>query len=264
MTDFLHNLKAFYTSLFKLNQGRINDIMIGRCFGHLSKPLNLKEADAILKKAELKEYHINKRDFKSFRIQAVEKGRLKGLVEREFITCLIKVELTVNKYIPTIDVERDEIVSKSEEVAIKLSIPAWIFKDEIIFSKAELARDVAVPYLSEILQVKIAIPHYDIKRIYNDYKQEAGKIFGFGFMDRPNSIKSGTIFGEMESDDPLVAELDGEDKSFVAINLKIKESLVRASIYSIGSIVIMQKWLKMAESYPKLRIIRDMLKQYEV
>ena len=250
--------------LFK-NEGQ-KEIMIGRCFGHLSKELNLREADELLKKARGKEFSVDvdKRYIKKFTIKSLEKGRLRALTDREFISCLLKVELVVNKLLPAIDEEKDEIVQKTQQDTFALSIPAWIFKDEIIFSKAEMAREIAVPYLKRILGIDITIPAYNIGKIYEDYKSEAGKIFGFGFIDRPNSIGKGAIFGEMDVDDPLVAELDESDKNFVAVNLKVGNQIVRASIYSIGSIVIMQSWLKMAENYTKLKAIRKVLEKYEV
>ena len=252
--------------VFRFAHTGINESMIGRCFGHLSKELNLRDVDALLKAAKDKEFtvDVDKRYIKKFTIKRLEKGRLKALVDRNFISCLLRVELVVNKLLPTIDEERDEIVQKTQEDTFTLSIPAWIFKDEIIFSKAELAREIAVPYLKNILGIDITIPAYDIGKIYDDYKVETGKIFGFGFIDRPNSIGKGSIFGEMDIDDPLVAELDESDKNFVAINLKIGTQIVRASIYSIGSIVIMQSWMKMAESYTKLNAIKGMLAKYEV
>ena len=59
-------------------------------------------------------------------------------------------------------------------------------------------------------------------------------------------------------------ELDDSDKNFVSINLSIRNKIIRASVYSIGSIVIMQKWVSMAESYSKLKIVKDALAGYEI
>ena len=240
--------------------------MIGRCFGHINSELNLKEVEGILikNKNQNHNYSIDKSDIKSFSINSLEIGKLTALSERKYIACLIKGQLTVNKNIPVVNPFKNEIEQKKQESTVPISLPFWIFKDEIIFASAQTARDFTIPFIKEVLKVDVYIPHYDVKRIYKDFKTQTGKVFGFGFIDRPNAISAGAIFGEMELDDPLVEELDDSDKNFVSINLTIRDKVIRASVYSIGSIVIMQKWLNMAESYSKLKIVKDALTGYEI
>lgn len=268
MTDFLHSLNAFYTEVVsKVYKSRFEHInMIARCFGHINKELDLKEVDKILNKYknEHKDYKIDKNNIKNFSVNLLEKGRLKGLVDRDYIACLIKGVITVNKNISTVNPEKNEIERKQEENQVPIYIPAWIFKDEIVFSGAQVARDFAIPYFTDLLKIEIKIPHYDISKIYNDFKSKSGQVFGFGFIDRPNAISAGSIFGEMELDDPLVSELDDSDKNFIAINLKVKDKIIRVSVYSVGSMVIMQKWISMAENYSRLKLVREMLKAYEI
>jgi hypothetical protein len=266
MSNFLQKIYNLFNrdKLYKKESQK--DTMIGRCFGELSRELNLAEVEKILNenKNKTKSYNLEKRDVKEFSVHNLEKGRLKALVERKYIACLIKGDILVNKYVSTVNEEANEIERKNKEEKVSISMPFWIFKDEIVFSGAEAARDFVIPYLKELLGIEIIIPHYDIGRIYNDFKTKTGQVFGFGFIERPNSISAGSIFGEMEMDDPLVAELDESDKNFISINLKVKDKIIRASVYSIGSIVIMQKWNNMAETYPKLKIVRDALKAYEI
>lgn len=243
-----------------------NNTKLCRCFGHINSELNLKEAEKILikNKNENHNYSVNKSDIKSFSVNSLESGRLTALSERKYIACLIRGQLTVNKNISVVNSFKNEIERQRQENIVPISLPFWIFKDEIIFAGAQVARDFTIPFIKDVLKVEVDIPHYDIKRIYADFKAQAGKVFGFGFIDRPNAISAGTIFGEMELDDPLVEELDDSDKNFVSINLSVRNKIIRVSIYSIGSIVIMQRWLNMAESYSKLKIVKDALAGYEI
>ena len=270
MNNLLQRLTTFYTQniakLFKYKVGSMNDVMIGRCFGHIDSELDLKEVEKILikNKTQNHNYPIDKSDIKSFSVNSLESGKLTALSERKYIACLIKGQLTANKNMSVVNPFKNEIEWKKQENIVPVSLPFWIFKDEIIFAGAQVARDFTIPFIKDVLKIEVDIPHYDIKRIYADFKAQAGKVFGFGFIDRPNAISAGTIFGEMELDDPLVEELDDSDKNFVSINLSIRNKIIRASVYSIGSIVIMQKWVSMAESYSKLKIVKDALAGYEI
>jgi len=260
--DINFNTLKVYKSKFEY----INDGMIARCFGYINKELDLEEVDNILNKYknEHKVYEIDKNNIKNFSVNLLEKGRLKGLVDnRNYIACLIRGTITENKNFSTVNSEKNEIESKQEEEEVEIRIPAWIFKDEIVFSGAQTARDFAIPYFKDLLKIEIKIPHYNISKIYNDFKS-TGEIFGFGFIDRPNPISAGSIFGEMESDDPLVSELDNSDKNFIAMNLRVGDKIIRVSVYSVGSIVIMQKWISMAENYSRLKLVREALKAYEI
>jgi len=72
----LHTLKGFYTSLFKPKQGRLNDAMIGRCFGiYLNAKSEGSGCDS--QKGRAKRVSYKQRDIKSFKIQSVAKAELK-------------------------------------------------------------------------------------------------------------------------------------------------------------------------------------------
>jgi hypothetical protein len=263
----MDNIGSFWTGkLFKFHyRDSIHDLMIARCFGHVNKELDLREVDKILNeiKNTKKEYEFNKRGIRRFSIKSMEKGRLKALIERNYIACLIKGAIIVDKNISVVNEEKNEIERKKEENEIPITLPFWIFKDGIVFSGAQAARDFLIPFLKETLNIEITIPHYEIGKIYADFKTSPGQVFGFGFIERPNAINAGSIFGEMELDDPLVSELDDSNKSFVSINLKISSKIIRVTIYSVGSIVIMQKWASMAETYSKLKTVKQELSGYE-
>ncbi|MGC8622304.1 MAG: hypothetical protein ACP5U0_10355 [Caldisphaera sp.] len=259
----MQSIKLFI--LHDRNISNIGNFMIARCFGHINKDLNLKEVERILNdiKTVNKEYKINKKGIELFSVKSVEKGRLKALIERDHLACLVKGIIKVNRNTQIINEEKNEIERKKEINEIQIILPFWIFKDGIVFSGAQAARDFLIPFLEDILNIKITIPYYDIGKIYTDLRDSPGRVFGFGFIERPNAINAGSIFGEMELDDPLVSELDDSNKSFVSINLKIKDSVIRITVYAVGSIVIMQKWLNMAETYSKLKIVKQELSKYE-
>jgi hypothetical protein len=234
--------------------------MIGRCFGSIEKEdYTLKEALAKIG-AVSREFKV---DGKDVLIKELTFGNLKALKEREFVSALAKVEVKYKKNLPVLDKQFNEILTQKGDFDERLFLPFWLMKDQIVFSSAQQSRDYLIPFLNEALKQKITIPHYNVKKIYDDYEPQ-DRVCGFGFMKRPDAISSGQVFGEIKSADPLVQQLEDSSKSFCAIALLFKNVEVKIAIYEVGTIVIHKNWAKMSSYRSSLKQIQDTLKSYEV
>jgi hypothetical protein len=172
------------------------------------------------------------------------------------------VEDTRNSGFLINEVSADKAYSSRNNLK-KLYLPFWLFKNQLVFSSAQQSRDYLLPLLNKALNQKITIPFYDVKRIYDDFESQ-NRVWGFGFMKRPDAISSGQVFGEIASDDPLVQQLENSSKSFCAISLPFKEGEVKIAVYAVGTIVIHKNWAKMNNYRTNLKVIQDKLKPYEV
>lgn len=234
--------------------------MIGRCFGYVEEEnYTLKDAIAEINESD-KEFKV---DDKEVIIKDISFGNLKALKERDFVSALAKIEVKYKKNLPTLSKEFNEIYTEKGDFDEKLYLPFWLFKNKLVFSSAQQSRDYLIPRLNKALNQKITIPFYDVKRIYDDFESQ-NRVWGFGFMKRPDAISSGQVFGEIASEDPLVQQLENSSKSFCAISLPFKEGEVKIAVYAVGTIVIHKNWAKMNNYRTNLKVIQDKLKPYEV
>lgn len=190
-------------------------------------------------------------------------GALQGtLREREFLAVLTQVNASVKRYVQSLDPQVNEITSKQEDVSEIVRLPFWIFKDSIVFAKADPSRDFLLPFIQDKLGIQVKIPKYNVQRLFED-KKDYGAIWGFGFNDRPGAISAGALYGEMDQADAMIQEVDGVDKNFVSMTFDVGGEHVKASIYKVGSIVIYKGWNKMAATHQKLKVIKTQLADYE-
>ena len=234
--------------------------MIGRCFGKIKKE-NYTLKDAISKIRETSTYFSN--EDKTINIKEISFGNLKVLKERDYLSVLTKVDVKYKKNVPALDKEYNEIYTEKGDFEEHLFLPFWIFKDEIVFSSAQQSRDYIIPFLNKALTQDIKIPMYDVKKIYDDFEPQ-NRVWGFGFMKRPEAVSAGQVFGEITATDPLVQQLENSSKNFCAINLQITNIEVKVAIYSVGTIVIHKNWSKMTTYRDKLKEVQDTLKPYEI
>jgi hypothetical protein len=238
--------------------------MIGRSFGHVGSEINLNDFSRILREGGSYEWTRDGRVKQRFRIEAIDQGAFAGpevMQEREFITCLAQIRTEIEKGRPFLDRRGNEVRIEKEVIPITDRLPFWVFSNEIIFTSARTARQFLLPYFNDELKLNVSIHGYDVEKIYNEKKQIA---CGFGFMNRPESIGSGAIYGDIDLTDPLVQELDDSEKNFVCLTLMVDHEPTSFNVYKSGTVVIKKNWFEMAPNVNNLRRIRAFLEPYEI
>ena len=202
---------------------------IGRCFGKMPEgtSLNLEEVKRKLKEGDMEFFGRDRED--SWKFEYVEVGQVTALRRREFLTVLTKVSARVKRYIPTIDVDVNEITPRQQYIEESLWLPFWVFEDGVMFAKAEKSREFLLPFIKRKLGIDVTIPHYDVQRLYNDEKGR-GTLMGTGFSDRAGAISAGSLFGEIDEDDAMLEEIEGADKNFVFMKFTIDGEEVKGSV----------------------------------
>lgn len=238
---------------------------MGRSFGRVSDNIDLSLFSSRIK--EINRYHgyIAMKENRPFDIQVIDQGIFSGasvLAEREYIACLATVKLYVEKRSPVLDRDKNEIDVEKAMIEVVEKLPFWVQRDSVIFSRSTDARHFLIPYLQERIRTEINIPHYNVKRIYEDYKP-GGRVCGFGFLDRPDAISSGSVYGDIDPTDPLITELDSTEKNFVCLRLNICGDEVSINVYRNGTIVIKKNWYEMGSYLPCLRKVTEFLRGYE-
>jgi hypothetical protein len=238
--------------------------MIGRSLGIVGSDINLDDFSRVLRAGGTYEWTHDGKVKQKFRIEAIDQGVFSGpevIQNREFITCLAEIRIEIEKGRPVLDRRLNEVKIVKETIPMTDRVPFWVFSNEIIFTSAKTARQFLLPYLNDELKLNVSIHGYDVKKIYEDKKSIA---CGFGFMNRPESIGSGAIYGDIDLTDPLVQELDDSEKNFVCLTIPVDHEPISFNVYRSGTIVIKKSWFEMAPNVNNLRRIWSSLRPYEI
>lgn len=234
--------------------------MVGRSFGYIvSENYELRESVSKMRDSK-KEFMLG---VKQVSLTDIAFGNLRALKEREYLSVLTHFVVKYKKNLPILYKEFNEISTEKGDYEEKFWLPFWLFKDRIIFSSAQQSRDYLVPFLNDALNQDIRIPQYNVQQIYDDFEPQ-DRVWGFGFMKRPDAISSGQLYGEVAAADPLVQQLENSSKNFCAINLPLHDIELKIAVYSVGTIVVHKNWAKMNTYKDKFKEIQKKLETYEV
>lgn len=240
--------------------------MIGRSFADTGGRTDPKEFSGVLAKGGGFKWKLQGRNETSYTVDAFLQGTFTGpevIADRTYLSCLAIITIEGLKNQANLDVPMNEVKIERLPYSYENRLPFWVTKDYMMFTSASAARQYLLPFMKNVAGLDLSIPEYDVKSIYEDYKQ-SGQVGGFGFMDRPDAIGSGSVYGDIDMTDPLIVELDDSEKNFVCLRLMINSEEISANIYKSGTLVIKKNWNSMANYLEKLVEIRDTLRKYEI
>lgn len=240
---------------------------MGRSFADTDRELSLDDFSRLLKEDEIFESNFAGKKGR-YRVEAVQQGIFNGssvLVDRTYLSCLAFVTVNSERNMPKLDAPKNEVRNEMQPYNFENRFPFWVTENFLMFTGAANARRFLLPFLEQKTGLKLELPEYDVERIYDDYKERgSASICGFGFMDRPEAIGSGSLYGDIDMTDPLIVELDGSEKNFVCLRLNINRMKVSVNIYKSGTLVIKKNWVEMQNYLGKISEIRERFREYEV
>ena len=240
--------------------------MIGRSFADTDGRTDLRAFSRVLAEGGGFEWKLQGRNETSYTVDAFLLGTFTGpevIADRTYLSCLAIITIKGLKSQANLDAPKNEVKIEKLPYSYENRLPFWVTKDYMMFTSASAARQYLLPFMKNAAGLNLSIPEYDVKHIYEDYKN-SGQVGGFGFMDRPDAIGSGSVYGDIDMTDPLIVELDDSEKNFVCLRLDIDNEDVSVNIYKSGTLVIKKNWNLMANYLKKLVKIRDTLRQYEI
>lgn len=246
--------------------------MIGRTFIDLDKEISLEEILGNFLKLSRKAFLSNSREKVEYILEKVDKGELKDFfisgknipTEREFVPVIFHIKIKEEYDIPELNSSRTDVIIRKAKRDVDERIYFWLFRKNIILSKASLSRKFLIPILNEALNMEILIPKYDINKIYDNYKS-SDFIRSYLFDKRNNTARSGSLYldGPFTTSDIVIKETDKAYKKGITL-FDLPENGFKFSVYETGSVVINNSWYDFNKYLEDFKKIKNFLKSYEI